>query len=166
MQGSTHDASRCRRASSVAVWCRFLGDSVFSHIFVSVGDFERAFGFYAELMRSLGHELRFCERSEPWAGWQGAGQARPLFVIGKPYDGEPHQPGNGQMVALLAANRALVRSAYHVALAQGGACEGPPGLRPHYHPDYYGAYFRDPDGNKICVACHAAEAEGAGAGQP
>ena len=40
------------------------------------------------------------------------------------------------------------------ALAHGGTCEGSPGLRPEYHAHYYGAYFRDPDGNKLCVACH------------
>jgi len=40
------------------------------------------------------------------------------------------------------------------SLAHGGSCAGAPGLRPAYHPDYYGAYFRDPDGNKLCVACH------------
>ena len=43
------------------------------------------------------------------------------------------------------------------ALELGGTCEGPPGLRPQYHAHYYGAYFRDPDGNKLCVACHQPE---------
>ena len=66
-----------------------------------------------------------------------------------------HAPGNGQMTAFLAADRATVDRAHAVALAQGGHCEGPPGLRPEYHANYYGAYFRDPDGNKLCVACHA-----------
>ena len=45
--------------------------------------------------------------------------------------------------------------AYAVALANGGTSEGAPGLRPEYHEHYYGAYFRDPDGNKLCVACHS-----------
>jgi lactoylglutathione lyase len=44
-----------------------------------------------------------------------------------------------------------------IALASGGSCEGAPGLRPEYHAHYYGAYFRDPDGNKLAVACHHAE---------
>jgi lactoylglutathione lyase len=60
------------------------------------------------------------------------------------------------MVALLAASRAQVNAAHATALAQGGRCEGRPGLRPEYHANYYGAYFRDPDGNKLCVACHEA----------
>ncbi|MGH8789503.1 MAG: VOC family protein, partial [Cupriavidus necator] len=46
--------------------------------------------------------------------------------------------------------------AYTSALANDGSCEGAPGFRTHYHPDYYGAYFRDPEGNKICVCCHDA----------
>ena len=58
------------------------------------------------------------------------------------------------MTAFLASTRAVVDRCYVVALQMGGRCEGMPGLRPHYHPNYYGAYFRDPDGNKICVCCH------------
>jgi catechol 2,3-dioxygenase-like lactoylglutathione lyase family enzyme len=127
---------------------------VFSHIYVSVTDFERAMKFYAAIMQVVEAEHRFCEPEKPWAGWQSAGGARPYFLIGRPYDGRPHDPGNGQMVALLAKNRAIVRAAYETALRNGGTCEGPPGLRPEYHADYYGAYFRDPDGNKVCVASH------------
>ena len=58
------------------------------------------------------------------------------------------------MVAFLAETRAVVDEAYAVALTSGGTSEGAPGLRPEYHDHYYGAYFRDPDGNKLCVACH------------
>jgi catechol 2,3-dioxygenase-like lactoylglutathione lyase family enzyme len=127
---------------------------MFSHVFVSVSDFDRALAFYRPLMQCLGLEERFCEPEKPWAGWHSAGGTRPLFVICKPYDGRPHDPGNGQMLAFAAADRAAVRRAHETALALGGRCEGPPGLRPHYHANYYGAYFRDPDGNKLCVACH------------
>lgn len=130
---------------------------MFSHVFTSVGDFERAHAFYAGLMAILGIERRFHDPAKPWAGWHSAGGARPLFVIGRPFDGQPHAAGNGQMVAFLASSRAVVRAAHQHALAHGGRCEGPPGPRPQYHRDYYGAYFRDPDGNKICVACHAPE---------
>jgi catechol 2,3-dioxygenase-like lactoylglutathione lyase family enzyme len=48
----------------------------------------------------------------------------------------------------------VVDRTHAIALANGGVCEGLPGFRPEYHPHYYGAYFRDPDGNKICVCCH------------
>jgi len=128
---------------------------LFSHIFLGTRDFERALAFYRPLLDLLGATERFCDPSRSWAGWQSNPGPRPLLVLGKPLAGE-HDPGNGQMVALLAARRPLVGQAHALALAQGGRCEGPPGLRPHYHPNYYGAYFRDLDGNKLCVACHDA----------
>ncbi|MFS2019587.1 VOC family protein, partial [Massilia sp. CT11-108] len=56
--------------------------------------------------------------------------------------------------ALLAPDRAAVDAAYEIALAHGGRGDGAPGLRPDYHEHYYGAYVRDPDGNKLCVVCH------------
>jgi len=127
---------------------------MFSHIFVGVSDFDRALSFYQPLMKTLDIEQRFCDRSRPWAGWQTTDGPRPLFLVGTPFDGQGHEAGNGQMVAFLAKDRETVRRAHATALAQGGTCEGPPGLRPEYHEHYYGAYFRDPDGNKLCVACH------------
>lgn len=128
---------------------------MFSHVFTGVTDFGRSYTFYARLMEILEIEPKFHDPARPWAGWQSAGAARPLFVIGRPQDGHPHSPGNGQMVAFSARSRETVRSAYAAAVSSGARCEGPPGLRPQYHADYYGAYFRDPDGNKICVVCHA-----------
>ncbi|MEI7870622.1 MAG: VOC family protein [Alphaproteobacteria bacterium] len=129
-----------------------------SHVHVGVTDFERAFAFYSEVMDALGFPLKFCERDGQrggsWAGWMPTAAARPLFLIGHPFDTAPATAGNGQMVALLAPDRAAVDACHRRALAAGGRDDGPPGLRPHYHPNYYGAYFRDPDGNKICVCCH------------
>ena len=128
---------------------------MFSHIFVGVNDFARALAFYNPLMAALGIEARFCDPSRPWAGWQSEPGPRPLFLIGVPFDEQPHEPGNGQMVAFLAKSRTAVDQAFAVALANGGTSEGAPGLRPEYHEHYYGAYFRDPEGNKLCVACHS-----------
>ncbi|BBB63501.1 hypothetical protein UNDKW_5228 [Undibacterium sp. KW1] len=130
-----------------------------SHVFTGIQDFDKSFSFYSALMTELGLVLKFKDAGKPWAGWMSADQPRPLFVIGKPFNGEAAQHGNGQMVALLASSRAAVQRAHAAALAHGGTCEGAPGLRPHYHPNYYGAYFRDPDGNKLCVCCHHEEAE-------
>jgi lactoylglutathione lyase len=127
---------------------------MFSHIFVGISDFERALAFYNPVMEALGVKQRFCDAQRPWAGWQSAPDPRPLFLIGKPYDAQAPAPGNGQMVAFLAESRDVVDLAYAIALAHGGSPEGLPGLRPEYHAHYYGAYFRDPDGNKLCVACH------------
>lgn len=129
-----------------------------SHVFVGVNDFAAALRFYGAVMTSLGFVQRFVEPARPWAGWQAPGVARPLFLVGAPWDGAPAAPGNGQMVALLAPSRAAVRAAHAAGLAAGGQDEGAPGLRPEYHADYYGAYLRDPEGNKIGIACHAPEA--------
>ena len=83
---------------------------------------------------------------------------RPLFISGAPYDNQPANCGNGQMLALMATSREMVDRAYAAAREHGGVCEGAPGLRPQYHAHYYGAYFRDPEGNKLCVVCHDAPA--------
>jgi lactoylglutathione lyase len=61
------------------------------------------------------------------------------------------------MIAFLASTRAQVQQIHALAIQNGGTCEGQPGLRPEYHANYYGAYFRDPDGNKLCIACHNTE---------
>jgi catechol 2,3-dioxygenase-like lactoylglutathione lyase family enzyme len=125
-----------------------------SHVFVGVNDFEHAFRFYSALMQVLGHALKFSDPAKPWAGWMATTAPRPLFLIGQSFDGQPASSGNGHMTALVASDRDTVDSAYSTALANGGRCEGAPGLRPQYHPNYYGAYFRDPEGNKLCVCCH------------
>jgi catechol 2,3-dioxygenase-like lactoylglutathione lyase family enzyme len=127
---------------------------MYSHVFLGVQDFERALRFYRAVMPVLGNRERFCDRERPWAGWQSHPEPRPLFLIGTPYDQRSHQAGNGQMVAFLASNRVIVDQAHAVAISNGGCCEGVPSLRPEYHADYYGAYFRDSEGNKLCVACH------------
>jgi catechol 2,3-dioxygenase-like lactoylglutathione lyase family enzyme len=128
---------------------------MFSHVIVGVTDFDRALAFYRPLMALLGMQERFVDRERPWAGWQLPGQARPLFLVGAPFDGG-HEAGNGQMTAFLAPDRATVDAAHALALAlaNGAADEGPPALRPQYHAHYYGSYFRDPEGNKLCVVCH------------
>ncbi len=124
-----------------------------SHTFLGITDFPRAFGFHSALMDDLGWALRFSDADKAIAAWAPSDAPRPLFVIGRPYDREPASPGNGPMVALLAPSRAAVNSCYALAMAKGAKDEGAPGLRPHYHPNFYGAYFRDPDGNKLAV-CH------------
>jgi len=131
---------------------------MFSHVFVGVSDFAQALAFYRPVLEALQLQARFCEPDRPWAGWQSPGGNRPLFLIGRPFDGQAHAAGNGQMVAFLADSRAQVDDVHRLAVALGAQDEGAPGLRAEYHPHYYGAYFRDPDGNKLCVACHQPEA--------
>jgi catechol 2,3-dioxygenase-like lactoylglutathione lyase family enzyme len=128
-----------------------------SHVHVGVADFPRAWRFYEAVMPLLGLKVRFTEPDKGWGGWQSPDRTRPLFLVGKPFDGKPAHPGNGPMTALLAPDRATVDRVHAAALAAGGTSEGAPGLRPHYHAHYYGDYFRDPDGNKLCVCCHDPE---------
>lgn len=127
-----------------------------SHVHVGTNDFARAYRFYSAVLGELGLQLKFSDAENQWAGWVSAQAPRPLFLIGKPFDGRAASPGNGQMIALQAGTRAQVDRAYAAAVAAGASSEGAPGLRPHYHPNYYGAYFRDPEGNKLCVCCHEA----------
>ncbi len=123
-----------------------------SHTTIGVSNVEAARRFYDPLLKQLGLVPIFAE--ENWAGWKTPDAARPLFIVTRPFDGEPASPGNGQMIALLAATRSLVDACHALALLHGGSDAGRPGARPQYHANYYGAYFRDPDGNKLCVCCH------------
>ncbi len=131
--------------------------SVISHVCLGTADLARATPFYAALFAELGLTLRFHEPENGWAGWMPRDADRPLLIVGRPWNGEAPAPGNGSMTAFSARSRASVDRCHALALAAGGTCEGPPGLRPHYHPAYYGAYFRDLDGNKLCVVCHESE---------
>src|SRR5471032_447019 len=114
---------------------------MFSHVFIGVNDFDRAFEFYSALGKTLGLQLRFNNSERAIAGWQTPESPRHIFVIGKPLDGMPATAGNGSMLALLADSREQVEALYLTALEHGGICEGPPGLRPQYHENYFGAYF-------------------------
>lgn len=126
-----------------------------SHITLGVADIAAAQRFYTPLLGRLGLVVKFA--TDRMAGWKDPTRDRPLFLLTQPFDRQSASVGNGQMIAFLAGSRAQVDECHALALAHGGSCEGEPGLRPHYHPNYYGAYFRDPDGNKLCVCCHEAE---------
>jgi catechol 2,3-dioxygenase-like lactoylglutathione lyase family enzyme len=128
-----------------------------SHVHIGIRDFDPAVRFYSAVLAELGWRLRFVEPERPWAGWQPPDRERPLVLVGAPFNGAEAEPGNGQMVALEAPTRAAVDRCYAAALASGGVDDGAPGLRPEYHPNYYGAYVRDRDGNKLCICCHAPE---------
>jgi catechol 2,3-dioxygenase-like lactoylglutathione lyase family enzyme len=128
-----------------------------SHVHIGVREFGPAVDFYSAVLAELGWRRKFVEAERPWAGWRPRDGDRPLILVGGPYNGEPAAPGNGQMVALLAPTREAVDRFHATALAKGGLSEGAPGLRPEYHPHYYGAYVRDLDGNKLCACCHEPE---------
>ena len=77
------------------------------------------------------------------------GTSMMFFSLEKPSDGKPASVGNGVHIAFSAECRAMVDEFHRVALASGGSDAGPPGIRPEYDAHYYGAFVRDPDGNKI-----------------
>lgn len=79
-----------------------------------------------------------------------------ILWIGRPFLKLPATWGNGTMIALAALNRKSVDAFYEAGLAKGGFDEGAPGLRP-YHANFYAAYLRDPDGNKLSAVCEVAE---------
>lgn len=111
---------------------------------IGSNDFEKATAFYDAVLAPLGGGRAFAsDRMQGYASPNGG-----MVAVCKPYDEKPASPGNGAMLALTAATRELVDEVYKVALANGATCEGEPGER---MPTFYGAYFRDLDGNKICV---------------
>ncbi|MCB1356979.1 MAG: VOC family protein [Maritimibacter sp.] len=130
---------------------------MFSHITLGIADPDRALAFYRPLTEALGLIEKFAAREDGrfWAGYVRPDAPRPLFILTQPWDGAAAAPGNGTMVAFQLETRAEVDRLHALALALGGADEGPPGLRTQYHADYYGGYLRDPDGNKLCLVCHA-----------
>ena len=124
---------------------------MFSHVTLGSNDLDRARSFYAPVMGMLGLTEPF---QAPGMIVYGDLTGPKLFIV-PPFDGREATTGNGTHVALLAASRAAVDAFHAAALAHGGADEGAPGLRPHYHPNHYGAYVRDPDGNKLQAVCHS-----------
>ncbi len=126
---------------------------MFSHITIGTNKIDAARSFYDAVMGALGH-ARF-HSGDGFAAYGNKTDSQTWIVT--PIDEQPATVGNGTHIAFLAPNRAAVDEAYRLALAHGGTDEGAPGLRLHYHPDYYGAYMRDPDGNKLQVVCHIPE---------
>ena len=132
---------------------------LFTYIYLGTNDLERATRFYDAAMAVLGQ--RRCVTGDPgWdriaAGWgiyENDGAVELALWVGLPFDGRPATVSNGAMVALRAASWRQVDDFHSAALAAGGSSEGAPGLRLHYGPDFYAAYVRDPDGNKLAIVC-------------
>lgn len=123
------------------------------HVGYAVSDFARSKAFFTATLAPLGYAL-FRELTPEMTGGTshaGFGADHPDFWIGT---GRP--PVTGLHLAFRAHSRATVDAFYKAALAAGGTDNGAPGLRPQYHPAYYGAFVLDPDGNNIEAVCHDA----------
>lgn len=125
---------------------------MFSHIQLGTRDLERLATFYDAVLAPLGLVRMPAEDGGGPAGviWQRPDARWPQFVVQYPFNGLPASWGNGVQVSFAAPSREAVDAAWRAALAHGAHDEGAPGIREHYDPDYYGAYCRDPEGNKLC----------------
>ena len=128
---------------------------MYSHVTVGSSNMNRSMRFYDAVLAPLGIVRRNTHRTAIGYALPDRAGNTPFWVL-RPHDGKEAAPGNGAMVAFEAVTRAAVDAFHAAALAAGATDEGPPGLRTHYHPNYYGAYVRDPDGNKLCAVCHGA----------
>lgn len=119
---------------------------MFDHVALNVRDYRASRDFYALALAPLGYRLVHDSEDRHVAGF---GTDRLEFIINQR---EPF--GAGAHVAFTAADGASVDAFHAAAIAAGGLDNGSPGLRPHYHPTYYGAFVLDPDGNNIEAVCH------------
>jgi catechol 2,3-dioxygenase-like lactoylglutathione lyase family enzyme len=116
---------------------------------VGSNDLPKALDFYDKLFETIGVK-RLWDMADRGASW-GPSWDKPSIGVCKPYDGGPASAGNGTMIALTVDSRAKVDALHAKALELGGADEGAPGLRGDPSMNFYGAYFRDLDGNKLCA---------------
>ncbi len=115
------------------------------YVCIGTNDLKRSARFYDEVTAVLGAKRQ--GETERYIGW-GSSPTDSLLLMIKPLDGKSATAGNGSMVSLLATSKAQVDAVYKKALELGGKDEGPPGARSE---DFYAAYFRDPEGNKLAV---------------
>jgi catechol 2,3-dioxygenase-like lactoylglutathione lyase family enzyme len=118
------------------------------HVGLAVSDYERSKTFFEQALSPLGYSL-LMEHEISGGGFGRDG--KPDFWIKK------GDAGTTVHVAFASANRATVEQFHRAAVSAGGKCNGPPGPRSEYHPNYYGAFVLDPDGNNIEAVCHMPE---------
>jgi catechol 2,3-dioxygenase-like lactoylglutathione lyase family enzyme len=125
-------------------------------LYVTVGtnDLARAGAFYDGVLSELGYLRR--ETDVESFGYAPADDTRCRLWVTLPYDRKPASFGNGVTISLSAESREAVRRFYAKALALGGMDEGAPGIRP-FHANFYAAFVRDLDGNKIAAVCERPE---------
>jgi catechol 2,3-dioxygenase-like lactoylglutathione lyase family enzyme len=119
--------------------------------YVTIGavDGEASGKFYDAVLAHVGDERKFADNG--WIGYGPKGSDGHYFYICPPFNKEPATFGNGTMLAFKAPSQEAVDAAYAAGMANGGTDEGKPGYRPPDGDKFYGAYLRDPTGNKICI---------------
>lgn len=129
--------------------------TVIDHFGLQVGEYQRALRFYRLALAPLGISIVMQVTKEETGSYEGAGLGR---------DGKPDfwlsagkHTATPLHIAFTADNRAAVDRFFEAALAAGGVDNGAPGIRAHYHPDYYGAFVLDPEGHNIEAVCHKPE---------
>jgi catechol 2,3-dioxygenase-like lactoylglutathione lyase family enzyme len=121
------------------------------HVSIGVNDVARAAEFYDAVLGALGYKRT--AQYLPYAIAYGEGMSE--FWIQLPHDQEAPSPGNGAHIGFAARTQDAVHRFHDMALANGGTDEGAPGPRPDYGPEYFGAFVRDPFGNKVEATLHA-----------
>lgn len=119
-----------------------------THVMVGTNDLPKAKAFYDAALGALGSSCVMATDSRAYYAGEG-----PAFIVTTPANGEPAQHANGGTIGFTAKDREAVDAWHAAGLAHGGADEGAPGPRPNVPGNAYGAYLRDPDGNKICTFC-------------
>ena len=127
---------------------------MFSHFTLGTNDLARAEAFYSAVMPTLGQSLIAASPENGYLMFGLPDKRHPHLFICRPFDGLPATWSNGFHIAFNAANEETVDRFHAAALAHGGYDDGAPGIRSIYAPDYYGAYVRDPDGNKLQAVCY------------
>jgi len=125
--------------------------SLVGYVTIGALDPEASGAFYDAMFGAMGAERKFADGG--WIGYGPKGSDSHSVYVCPPFDKQPARPANGTMIAFTAKSKAEVDAAYKAALAHGGRDEGKPGPRPEDSTTFYGAYMRDPTGNKICVFC-------------
>ncbi len=111
-----------------------------------------AIKFYDAVFGAIGCEQKFSDGG--WTGYGAVGQdGHDTYIVSATANGKPAVAGNGIMIAFKANSAAEVQAAHAGGLKNGGSDEGAPGPRPADSKTFYGAYLRDPTGNKICIYC-------------
>jgi catechol 2,3-dioxygenase-like lactoylglutathione lyase family enzyme len=130
-----------------------MSERMIDHMTLNVADFAAMLSFYEKALAPLGIAviIRFGKDVTGAGEFVGLGREKPFLWLSDKGKTTP-----STHIAIRAENREEVDAFYKAAMAAGGQDNGAPGLRPHYHPNYYGAFVLDPEGHNLEAVCHKA----------